>query len=95
MLKERRKQERFAINRAAKYRVEPRDLLRECLITDISRDGARLFADGVMLPDQFELVISGADGLTRRCTVIWRLGGEVGVKFVGGGLPNIGPAFER
>lgn len=68
---------------------------RECLITDISRDGARLFAEGVTLPDQFELMISPKDGLSRRCIVIWRLGGEVGVKFLGGGLPQFGTAFER
>ena len=53
------------------------------MITDISKHGARLFADGVEVPDQFHLLISGEKGSRRECQVVWRLGGEIGVTFVG------------
>jgi hypothetical protein len=52
------------------------------MITDISKRGARLFADGVDMPDQFHLLISGDKDSRRQCQVVWRLGGAVGVTFV-------------
>lgn len=90
---ERRKHERHVINRAAKFRSEAGALPRECLITDISKYGARLFVDGVEVPDHFELMIASAEGITRQCDVMWRLNGEVGVAFVDAELPEVGPAF--
>ena len=48
-----------------------------------SKTGARLFADGVDVPDQFHLLISGERYSRRECQVVWRLGGEIGVTFVG------------
>ena len=59
------------------------------MITDISKQGARLFADGVEVPDRFHLLISGDVGSRRECRVVWRLGGEIGVTFVG---PELRPA---
>jgi hypothetical protein len=91
MLKERRKHQRLVINRVTTFRA-PSGLPRECLITNISCEGARRFSEGAEVPDQFDLVI--ADDLARRCQVMWRLGGEIGVKFMDGSVP-IGRAFER
>jgi hypothetical protein len=83
MLNERRKHRRYTINRIAKFQADAGSLPRECMITDISHQGARLFAEDVEVPDQFQLLISG-DGCSRReCRVVWRLGGEIGVSFVG------------
>ena len=82
MLSERRKHQRHSINRIAKYRSDIGALPRDCMITDISNVGARLFLDGVEIPDQFHLVISGEEGIQHECRVVWRLGGEVGVTFV-------------
>jgi hypothetical protein len=92
VVKERRQHQRLVINRVTTFRVGS-GLPRECMITDISRDGARLFSEAAAIPDEFDLTIS--DDLARRCQVIWRLGGEIGVKFVDGSLPGVGPAFER
>jgi hypothetical protein len=52
------------------------------MISDISDHGARLFAEGIEIPNQFNLLI-GTDerGLRRACEVVWRLGYELGVKF--------------
>ena len=83
MSDERRQHRRYAINRIAKYQADSGSLPRDCMITDISKQGARLFADGVEVPDQFILLISGDKGVRRACQVVWRLGGEIGVSFVG------------
>lgn len=91
MLKERRKHQRLVINRVTSLRAGGA-LPRQCLITDISKHGARLFSEDTQIPNEFDLTIS--DELARRCQVIWRLGGEIGVKFMDGTVP-IGPAFER
>jgi hypothetical protein len=85
MFSERRKHQRHTINRIAKFQTETGALPRDCMITDISKQGARLFADGIEVPDQFHLLISGSEqrGSRRECRVVWRLGGEIGVTFVG------------
>jgi hypothetical protein len=83
MRTERRQQPRYTINRIAKLQADSGSLPRDCTITDMSKQGARLFADGVDVPDQFDLLISGGKGVRRGCQVVWRLGGEIGVAFVG------------
>jgi len=81
MLSERRKDRRTVINRAATFQVDVGALPRDCMITDVSRRGAWLLIDGVDVPDQFHLLIEQNDH--RECRVVWRLGGEIGVAFVG------------
>ena len=75
---ERRQHRRYIINRIAKFQTDSGALPRDCMITDISKTGARLFADGVEVPDQFHLLISGEKYSRRECQVVWRLGGEIG-----------------
>jgi hypothetical protein len=87
MFHERRRHQRYVINRIAKFQTDSGTLPRDCMITDISKQGARLFADGVEIPDQFHLLISGDNndaikGSRRECRVVWRLGGEIGVTFL-------------
>jgi hypothetical protein len=86
MFSERRKHQRYTINRIAKFQIDANTLPRDCMITDISQQGARLFIDGVEIPDEFHLLISGEKGDRRVCRVVWRLGGEIGVAFVGPGI---------
>jgi hypothetical protein len=81
MLGERRKHQRYAYNRIGKFQTEMGALPRDCMITDISKHGARLFVDGIEVPDKFNLMIIGDKGLRRECRVVWRLGGEIGVTF--------------
>ena len=91
MLGERRRHKRHIINRIAKVQTDSGALPRDCLITDISQQGARLFADGIDIPDQFHLVITehgNVRGDRRECRVVWRLGGEIGVTFVGLGIAD-------
>ncbi len=83
LLKERRKTPRRAINRVAQYYTGAGALPRSCFITDISESGARLYCDSGM-PDTFILSVFNDGGEMRRdCRVVWRLGGELGIEFVG------------
>jgi hypothetical protein len=89
MLGDRRQHKRHAINRIAKFQENSHSLPRDVLITDISQRGARLFAEGIEVPDEFQLTITGETGIRRECKVVWRLGGEIGVTFVGKGLGDL------
>ena len=80
---ERRKNARHKVNRMARFYAELGQLPRTCMVTNISEAGARLYSD-IEMPPQFILAVSG-DGMNmqRECRVVWRLGGELGVEFVG------------
>jgi hypothetical protein len=81
VLKDRRLVRRRAISRVAKFHSGIGSLPRDCLITDISERGARLYSD-VEMPETFTLSMSGEGAqLRRECRVVWRLGGELGVEF--------------
>ena len=82
MLKDRRDSPRRVINRIAKFQCGAGSLPRDCMITDISERGARLFSE-IEMPERFVLSLSG-DGhcIRRECRVVWRLGGELGVEFL-------------
>lgn len=82
MIKERRLHPRQAINRVAKFQSGIGSLPRDCFVTDLSERGARLYAEGVEIPDQFVLSMTGEASIRKECRVVWRLGGELGVEFV-------------
>ena len=82
MLDDRRRDRRYGIHRMAMLQTDPDALPRDCMITDVSRNGARLFADHVEVPDRFHLLLAGDKGARRECRVVWRLGGEIGIAFV-------------
>ena len=81
---ERRRSERRVINRMAKILFGSGTLPRDCLVTDISDGGVRLHVEGFEVPDDFVLLLSGdgLDGNERRYRVVWRLGYEIGARFV-------------
>lgn len=82
---DRRQSRRRALDRIAKIQVASGTLPRDCLITDISDGGVRLHVEGFDVPDEFTLLLSG-EGLVemeREYRVVWRLGYEVGAKFIG------------
>jgi hypothetical protein len=80
---ERRLAPRRRISRLAKIKLETDTLPRDCLITDYSSDGERLYVNGFHIPDVFVLLIA-SDCAAQEGTyrVVWRLGQEVGAKFV-------------
>lgn len=82
MLTDRRQSKRKVINRVAKFQSGLGSLPRDCMITDISERGARLYSE-VDMPETFTLSMTGEDEHMRReCRVVWRLGGELGVEFI-------------
>jgi len=80
---DRRRTRRRFINRMAKIQLGSGMLPRDCLITDISTGGVRLHVEGFDVPDDFVLLLSG-DNLAKECNyrVVWRLGHEIGARFV-------------
>ena len=82
MFGERRKHQRYCINRTAKFATELGALPQDCMIADISEHGARVFSETAVIPDNFVLLISGDAPMRQECRVVWRLGDEVGVTFV-------------
>jgi len=58
------------------------DKLHGCVLSDISDRGARLDVDDAnALPDEFMLLLSGTGSARRRCRVVWRAPGQIGVAF--------------
>ena len=84
-VEERRSSRRRMINRVAKIQFGSGTLPRDCLITDISDGGVRLHVEGFDIADEFTLLLSGDDigAKERSYRVVWRLGYEVGAKFIG------------
>jgi hypothetical protein len=57
--------------------------LRECTLYDVSEDGAQIrIGQSQDLPDEFTLVLSYDGAARRRCTVMWRSGERLGVRFL-------------
>jgi hypothetical protein len=84
-VEERRRSRRRHINRVAKMAFGSGTLPRDCLISDISDGGVRLHVEGFDVLDDFILVLTGDDiGAKERIyRVVWRIGYEIGAKFVG------------
>ncbi len=82
VLKDRRQSARRVINRVAKFHGGLGSLPRDCVVTDLSENGARLFSE-IEIPEQFTLsLFTDGHSVRRECRVVWRLGGELGVEFV-------------
>jgi hypothetical protein len=78
--------------RVAKIQFGTDPLARDCLVINISKGGVRLNVEGLSVPDEFVLFLSN-DGIVQEitCRVAWRLGDDVGAKFIA--LKR--PAFVR
>jgi PilZ domain len=82
---DRRLSRRRLLNRVARIQIGDGSLARDCLIIDISDGGVRLHAKGYEVPDEFILLLAGDDAKSRGRVhkVVWRLGYEIGAKFLG------------
>jgi len=81
MFNERRRSVRHGFSRYARIQTETAGASRDCLIVNMSEDGVRLHSEAEF-PDDFTLVIAEAARPRRSCRVVWRLGFEVGAKFI-------------
>ena len=82
MVKERRRSVRYNFNRYARIQVEMSGVSRDCLIVNMSEDGVRLHSEIGDMPSDFILMITDAPRPRRSCRVVWRLGYEIGAKFI-------------
>ena len=82
---DRRGSARRELNRVAKIQFGSGGLPRDCLVTDISDTGVRLHVEGFDVPDDFVLLLTGNDieDKERVYRVVWRLGYEIGARFLG------------
>ena len=80
---EKRAAPRYALARMAKIQAGYNSAPAYCIITDISDGGVRVYLNGLEVPDEFVLLLSG-DGPAKdgRYKVVWRQGDEVGAKYV-------------
>jgi hypothetical protein len=54
-----------------------------CSTADISATGAKIVpSEQTEIPDEFVLVLAPGGKVQRRCKVVWRLDGKLGVQFV-------------
>jgi hypothetical protein len=80
---EKRKYGRRVIRYPAQIDAGAGTPLRECTLYDVSADGAQIrIGQSQDLPDEFTLVLSYDGATWRRCTVMWRSGERLGVKFL-------------
>lgn len=78
---ERRKSPRYSVSNDARILFRNRSCQMKCAIVEISNSGARLKpSDPVLLPNEFELVMSTKQRVT--CEVVHRNASEVGVRFL-------------
>jgi PilZ domain len=75
---------RYRLERPAKIQIGIDSAPCDCLVIDMSEGGVRLKLNGVIVPNEFVLHLSG-DGPARdgAYKVVWRLDQEIGAKFVG------------
>lgn len=77
---DRRSEDRQHVLYAARIKFIGEETFIDCAIVDISLHGARLRpVDATHCPDLFEL--DCPDRFVKRCTVVWRDGNWIGVKF--------------
>jgi len=78
----RRKSIRRQIGYGARIAAADGSWQRACRVLDVSATGARLaLEEPAELPADFILALSAHGAATRRCRVVWKQGGEVGVRF--------------
>jgi hypothetical protein len=82
MYREKRTYRRITVDLPAKVDPGIGLPLRDCRVLDISEQGARLAVDNAeQMPDEFTILLTPAGVPCRRCRMIWREHGHVGVEF--------------
>jgi len=81
MLSDKRKAHRRQLRYTAWISLGPKKL-HGCVLADISDSGARLGVENSKaVPNNFVLLLAARGKPRRKCRVVWRNGGQVGVEF--------------
>jgi len=79
-----RKEARIGTFETARIRSRRDQFARECVVTDMSRSGARIGVVGAAdVPDEVELFVSRLN-FWRRARVVWRRQSSCGIEFHAG-----------
>jgi hypothetical protein len=78
-MEERRAMHREPFDLSVSIRSGRRGAGLRCRLVDFSIRGARVHAQDIAVPNAFTLLIGEA---SRRCSVVWRDGFTVGLKFI-------------
>lgn len=82
MKKDSRKHIRRSLRYTAWIQTDDKAPLHWCVVSDISDSGARLDVNNPeLLPDSFQLLLSGPGHVYRRCHSVWRSNNQIGVHF--------------
>ena len=81
MGRERRTAERYKVDCSARVQAHAGGEASDCRLVDISDAGVRLHAGDIEIPDEFVLMLP-AENQNRSCQVVWRLGFEIGARFI-------------
>ena len=90
-LEERRRSPRHRLGRLATIKLGIGIAPRYVLVTNTSVEGVRLQLNGIDELDEFVMLFHGGGGPARDGTykVVWRLGQDVGAKFVSSVTENV------
>ncbi len=78
-----RKHRRVELDYMARILSLAAEPICDCALIDVSQAGARLAVLAMeMVPQEFILRFSASSDVSRRCKVMWRKEGEVGVSFL-------------
>jgi PilZ domain len=79
---DRRRKTRRLIDVSAKLFTGVDAPVWDCVVMDISENGARIALDSVdEIPEQFTLLLVSYGHTSRACRVVWRAGRQLGVRF--------------
>ena len=77
---ERRTALRTRTLKSARIVIDPRTSALDCIVRNLSSDGALLLISSLAVPDRFDLIFS-ASRARHACRVAWRGSDRVGVAF--------------
>ena len=79
-MEERRRVQRHRTLKAARIMIDPSASALDCIVRNLSTDGALLLVSSLAVPDRFELLFSSSR-VRHECRVAWRAMDRVGVEF--------------
>jgi PilZ domain-containing protein len=79
-MEERRRVQRHRTLKAARIVIDPNASGLDCIVRNLSTDGALLLVSSLAVPDRFELLFS-SNRSRHECRVAWRAMDRVGVEF--------------
>jgi len=79
-MEERRRVQRNRTLKAGRIVIDPNTSALDCVVRNLSLNGALLLVPSLTLPDRFELLFS-ASRARHECRVVWRAMDRVGVVF--------------